>query len=852
MRVLDDGHKIPHPIFLLFISLLEERMQGTTLPPPLSRSQQQQQQQRRPQSHAPLPSSPFDASNRSPCSWASGCCQRHPISCRDTSRLFLAPAPTSTDQCVGAPVYTRPGRVGSKYTTQYLSDHGGQRCAQWGAFHDVLASALPAHQNKVTVLREPCSRAHSLLSHWHREFPPAHGIQRVRTLAQLAFYLRTNWERVMRRPWPEHDTQLHHFIVGWPQAWYVDGCTRVLCFERVSDELSAFCSARRTGGTHPGLGTRHLAVLNATAAAAAAAAATAAAAAEAGCAEIRDIYAADSALYDHHCRRPTHHLRGPVVPATAVPAATHRNFMQAHEATAPSANGTPSATVPIDATMTPKAPYGTDTGSGTGSGVSRGAEAATAPLDALVSSGSTSADCGKRIAVLMMGLAGPAPQAHMRAAAALHQQLSADAIAVGEAHEVETGLASLSLLGRALGALGVVSAVAHMPRPAYLPPTTLFKVLSATSPGVAAAPAARRRLSVVSPSQVRRSAARRSPAATRTSSSSNLRQGAKAQWLKYAHAWRLMAQVEASRSAPPLPSVGSRGHAGVDLGRHDGAWKFDVVLKLRFDATPLPPFHPCAAFRTQEAAGAAGISEAGDAGDPVVFAATDKIFWGRRDAMALLAGLHDAIPRAFEQATQQQGQPQPQPQPQPRGGVPPPQPRGGVPPPRLLLDRLLESAAAVPVDAWSTTRELRQHYNKVAMLPVPTLTTEGAGYDAAPPGWSDASVRARTLGKLRAARSEGVKVVAPYSTLAAATNAGVTFGTEAAGGIGGLYARLTHGPRSSPLDRDPHTFVAERDFLLWLLWHNATVCDLGARTTRILYKGATAPRPSVPCAVLQL
>ena len=84
-------------------------------------------------------------------------------------------------------MYTRPGRTGSKWTTEYLAKAG--KCAQWGAFHDVLAASLPRHQRKVTVLREPCSRARSLLSHWHREFPPAHAIQRVATLTQLASFL---------------------------------------------------------------------------------------------------------------------------------------------------------------------------------------------------------------------------------------------------------------------------------------------------------------------------------------------------------------------------------------------------------------------------------------------------------------------------------------------------------------------------------------------------------------------------------------------------------------------------------------------------------------------------------------
>ena len=58
---------------------------------------------------------------------------------------------------------------------------------------------------------------------------------------------------------------------------------------------------------------------------------------------------------------------------------------------------------------------------------------------------------------------------------------------------------------------------------------------------------------------------------------------------------------------------------------------------------------------------------------------------------------------------------------------------------------------------------------------------------------------------------------------------------------------LTPGLRSSEIDRAPKAFVAERDFLLWLLWHNVSVCDLGAGSDAILYKGARAPRPSMGC-----
>jgi hypothetical protein len=235
----------------------------------------------------------------SDCLWQTGCCNRHPISCRDTSQLKVASQPsTCPGCCAGEPVYTRPGRVGSKWTLEYL--HGTEPgCAQWGAFHDVLASQLPAHQSKVTVLREPCSRARSLLTHWHQQFPASHPIQRVANMSQLARFMTTNWPQMMRRPWPMQDAALHHYIVGWPQAWYIDGCTRVLCFERVGAELHDYCAARRRGIS--ALNTSSTFETPQREAAKAKKGSDPGILAEPGCAEIRALFPRDAALHDRHC-----------------------------------------------------------------------------------------------------------------------------------------------------------------------------------------------------------------------------------------------------------------------------------------------------------------------------------------------------------------------------------------------------------------------------------------------------------------------------------------------------------------------------------------------------------------------
>jgi hypothetical protein len=152
---------------------------------------------------------------------------------------------------------------------------------------------LPPRQAKLTVVREPCSRARSLLRHWHTFFGKAHPIQAVRTLPQLAAFLRREWRNVTATPWPEADAARHHYIVGWPQAWYVDACTTVICFDAVNRELPRYCKAAQAGRPPP-----QPLPPPATRRASAAAAASADARA---CDAIRELYADDTAIYNRHC-----------------------------------------------------------------------------------------------------------------------------------------------------------------------------------------------------------------------------------------------------------------------------------------------------------------------------------------------------------------------------------------------------------------------------------------------------------------------------------------------------------------------------------------------------------------------
>ena len=111
---------------------------------------------------------------------------------------------------------------------------------------------------------------------------------------------------------------------------------------------------------------------------------------------------------------------------------------------------------------------------------------------------------------------------------------------------------------------------------------------------------------------------------------------------------------------------------------------------------------------------------------------------------------------------------------------------------RLPTRALLAAALSVPTAAWSQRKGERTHYNKVAMLPFPRVATVRPAAGAVE---SAANARSYTLGELRRA-------------LALPPRAGF---------------KLQHGLRAASVDRQAGQFVAERDFLVWLLGNNVSV-----------------------------
>ena len=392
--------------------------------------------------------------------------------------------------------------------------------------------------------------------------------------------------------------------------------------------------------------------------------------------------------------------------------------------------------------------------------------------------------CSDDAAVLLVGLAGDHLAAHLLSLrrAVLPGLTRPSVFAVGDQRDSRALAGQLPMaLGTALRALALVSEHAGVPRPANLPADVAYELIA--------------------------------PAAAASGSQRGVREGARLQWHKFVSAWRLMEASEVANHRAP----------------------YGLVLKLRFDATPLDAFRPCASGGMDASSG------------HVLYAATDKVFWGKRAVMAVAARLFDAIGSTFERPTSD--------------------PLGRT----IHVRAQLLSTLSVPPAAWSTRKGERQHYNKVrpapsasrlvsrlpypisripsqythhpsaapfprsyhrrqvAMLPFPLIPTEDA-----PP----ADPRIATTAHLIAALAKGGEVLRPGAV------GGAPFGPD------GFRFRVVAGLRSAPIDRAVGAFVAERDFLVWLLAHNVSVCDMGAGTVALLYKGERHLRPSLPCATL--
>jgi hypothetical protein len=220
--------------------------------------------------------------------------------------------------------------------------------------------------------------------------------------------------------------------------------------------------------------------------------------------------------------------------------------------------------------------------------------------------------------------------------------------------------------------------------------------------------------------------------------------------------------------------------------------KFDVVIKLRFDCIPMPLWDICT---YSDAMSKRSTLRA-------IHACTDHVFWGRRDVMEVAAkDTWHAIQEYFLNQQSSWWDPFHRP---------------------LYVGAMLGTLLAVP--AASRNPETWQHFSKIGTLPYFEIESGDNGHL----GYE------HMIDHMGAAWNEGMDFVDPQVTQYP----------------GGGVVNLLPGPQSHPVDYTPGVFANEKDFLTWLISRNITVCDIGAGTDAILYKGSVGGRQSAPCRML--
>ncbi|KAJ1620297.1 hypothetical protein T492DRAFT_1079012 [Pavlovales sp. CCMP2436] len=245
------------------------------------------------------------------------------------------------------------------------------------------------------------------------------------------------------------------------------------------------------------------------------------------------------------------------------------------------------------------------------------------------------------------------------------------------------------------------------------------------------------------------------------------------QWYKLSQAWTLMEASEMSQGS-----------------------LYTTVIKLRFDIVPLgkPAWRLCASrdfLRKKD--------------PPAIHAMSDLVFWGRRDAMAVVASTWEHIDY-FEK---------------PLGGA-------GRPllatRPTAVTPTLRSVLSLPPFEDWTL-------YLKIGHINVPDMGSKRkVMYKAyhTPKGLPLA--HSGMVENLRAARAAGWEWIDPLASRPGAPN--VTAMVRCAG-VGHRK------PCGGAVDGQ---FITERDFVWWALLNNVSVCDLGAETAAVLHKGRLVAR----------
>jgi len=186
-----------------------------------------------------------------------------------------------------------------------------------------------------------------------------------------------------------------------------------------------------------------------------------------------------------------------------------------------------------------------------------------------------------------------------------------------------------------------------------------------------------------------------------------------------------------------------------------------------------------------------------------IHAGTDHTFWGRRPQMLLAClGTWPAISGYI-------------------GRRPDPLTR------EVHVGAFLGTLLGIPRNLWDMKvgQHEWKHYNKAGTLPYFDV---GRGSAPVPGGGYQ-----RVVDNMKAARTFGFDRVDPLASPPLLLH--------------GKPLVLLRGPHSNPHDYDRNRFITEKDFLGLMVASNVTVCDLGAGTSAVRFKGVLIARPSLPC-----
>lgn len=268
------------------------------------------------------------------------------------------------------------------------------------------------------------------------------------------------------------------------------------------------------------------------------------------------------------------------------------------------------------------------------------------------------------------------------------------------------------------------------------------------------------------------------------------------QWYRLRECWRLLEDGERRlRSSRP----------------------YGIAIRLRIDWTPLSPWFPC----SPDILGAETTPWA-------IHTAADQAFWGPRDAMAVAAGTWDAFLTHFLTSAGACANPMQRP---------------------LHVGAMLDSLRGLPYPG--ALRGTWFFYVKLMTLPwvsvgnasIRELSSRRVSRKKVPDDEHDWEHQWGGTPRHAVPYSEYGQAALVIESLRAVQRAGYDYiGTDTPEGL-----RRHRGILALRTDYSHGKFVSEIAFPTWMIANNITLCDLGAGTTRVLWKGVAKGRMSVSC-----